>query len=177
MHAVTDWPGHYPDGPAVVALLVAAGADVNARFAGAHQETPLHWAASSDDVAVLDALVVGGADLDAAGAVLGGGPPLADAVGFGQWNAARRLLEHGATTSLRDAAGLGLVDRLDAAFGADPPPTGDETNQAFWYACHGGQHEIGRLPPRPGRRHQLDRPLGPHHPSRRRRAQPRLRTG
>jgi uncharacterized protein len=70
----------------VVARLVAAGADVNAhsRFS-AHTETPLHWAASSDDVAVLDALIDAGADIEAAGAVLGGGSPLADACGFGNW--------------------------------------------------------------------------------------------
>jgi hypothetical protein len=48
LHVVTDWPGHYPNGAATVAALVAAGADVNARFTGPHTETPLHWAASSD---------------------------------------------------------------------------------------------------------------------------------
>jgi ankyrin repeat protein len=51
---VTDWPGHYPDGPQTIALLVDAGADVNARFTGSHRETPLHWAASNNDVAMLD---------------------------------------------------------------------------------------------------------------------------
>ena len=30
LHAATDWPGHFPNGPAVVERLVAAGADVNA---------------------------------------------------------------------------------------------------------------------------------------------------
>ena len=55
LHVVTDWPGHLANGPDSVAALVAAGADVNARFTGPHTETPLHWAASSDDVAVLDA--------------------------------------------------------------------------------------------------------------------------
>jgi ankyrin repeat protein len=57
LHVATDWPGHFPNGPATVAALVQAGADVNARFRGPHNETPLHWAASSDDVAVLDALL------------------------------------------------------------------------------------------------------------------------
>jgi Ankyrin repeat len=44
LHAATDWPGHFPNGPAVVQRLVAAGADLNAhsRF-GSHTETPLHW--------------------------------------------------------------------------------------------------------------------------------------
>jgi uncharacterized protein len=52
LHIVADWPGHYANGAETVRVLVAAGADVNARFAGAHTETPLHWAASSDDVDV-----------------------------------------------------------------------------------------------------------------------------
>ena len=70
LHVVTDWPGHYPNGPATpVAALVGAGADVNARVNGpGHPETPLHWAASSDDVAVLDALLDAGAEIEAPGA-------------------------------------------------------------------------------------------------------------
>ena len=61
LHVATDWPGHFPNGAATVAALVHAGADVNARFRGPHGETPLHWAASSDDVDVLDALLDAGA--------------------------------------------------------------------------------------------------------------------
>jgi hypothetical protein len=111
LHIVTDWPGHFPIGAATVALLIAAGADVNARFAGPHTETPLHWAASSDDVEVLDALLDAGADLEAPGAVIGGGSPLRDAMAFGQWRAARRLVERGAHATSFDAAALGLMDR------------------------------------------------------------------
>ena len=69
---------------------------MDARFRGPHEETPLHWAASSDDVAVLDALLDAGADIEAPGGVIGGGPPLADARAFGQWKAAHRLVERGA---------------------------------------------------------------------------------
>lgn len=63
LHIATDWPGHFPNGPAVVRALVDGGADVNARFVGHRMqsaETPLHWAASSDDVDVLDALIAAG---------------------------------------------------------------------------------------------------------------------
>jgi ketosteroid isomerase-like protein len=100
LHVVTDWPGHVAEAAAKIRALVGAGAGVDARFTGPHTETPLHWAASSDDIEALDALLDAGADIDADGAVIGGGTPLADAVAFGQWNAARRLLERGARTNL-----------------------------------------------------------------------------
>ena len=144
LHAATDWPGHFPNGPAVVSRLVAAGADVNARWVGQPApETPLHWAASSNDVAVLDALLDTGADIEAPGAVLGGGSPLADACGFGNWDAAHRLVERGARTRLKDAAALGLLDRVEAAFDSPAPPARDEITSAFWSACHGGQRQTG----------------------------------
>jgi len=139
LHIATDYPGNYPKGAAIVETLVAAGADVNARFGGAHTETPLHWAASCDDVAVLDKLLDLGADIEAPGAVIAGGTPLADAVAFGQWKAANRLIEHGAKANLWQAAALGLMDRVEDRFTTDPPPTADEITQAFWLACHGGQ--------------------------------------
>jgi hypothetical protein len=141
LHAATDWPGHYRNVGDVIGLLVAAGADVNARFHGPHAETALHWAASSNDVEALDALLDAGADIEASGAVLGGGAPLADACGFGQWQAARRLVERGATTRLKDAAALGLMDRIEAAFTGAQLPTPDEVTRAFWSACHGGQQQ------------------------------------
>ena len=139
LHVVTDWPGHFPSGAAMVAVLVEAGANPNARFAGPHTETPLHWAASSDDVEVLDALIDAGADIEAPGAVIAGGTPLTDAVAFGQWNVARRLVERGAQVPFREAAALGLMDRVDEQLRADPPPSPDDVTQALWYACHGGQ--------------------------------------
>jgi hypothetical protein len=139
LHVATDWPGHFPNGAATVAVLVEAGADVNARFRGPHAETPLHWAASSNDVKVLDALLDAGADIEAPGAVLGGGPPLADATGFGQWQAAHRLVERGAQTTLSDAATLGLMDRVEGYFAGGAAPYPAEVTRAFWGACHGGQ--------------------------------------
>ena len=138
LHVVTDWPGHFPNGAATVAVLVAAGADVNARFTGPHTETPLHWAASSDDVEVLDALLDAGADIDAPGAVIGGGTPLADARAFGQWQAAHRLVERGARPPCSDAATLGLIDRLERVRTAPTPP-----------GRRGQPGVLGRLPRRP----------------------------
>jgi uncharacterized protein len=139
LHVATDWPGHFPNGAATVAALVEAGADVNARFHGPHEETPLHWAASSDDVEALDALLDAGADIEAPGAVIAGGAPLTDARAFGQWNAARRLVERGARTTLDDAAALGLQDRLEEAFAGETQPGPDDVSRALWSACHGGQ--------------------------------------
>lgn len=143
LHIVADWPGHFPNGAETVAILVAAGADVNAPVVHAgptgSPETALHWAASSDDVAVLDALLDGGADIEAPGAVFTGGPAMSDAVVFAQWRAARRLLERGATTTIWQAAALGFVDRVSTLCSTEPRPTPEQVTNAFWHACRGGQ--------------------------------------
>jgi ankyrin repeat protein len=142
LHIATDWPGHFSNAPAVVRVLIQAGTDPNAPIEGSwHSETPLHWAASSDDVEVLDALLDTGADIEVQGGAIGGGTPLDDAVAFGQWRAARRLVERGARTRLWHAAALGLLDRLEEAFAGTPPPTPGEVTEAFWQACHGGQRQ------------------------------------
>jgi ankyrin repeat protein len=145
LHVATDWPGHFPNVAATIHLLADAGADVDARFAGAHAETPLHWAASCDDVAALDALLDSAADIEAPGAVIAGGTPLADAVAFGQWRAARRLIERGAHTTLWQAAALGLMERVESDFRAGPTPDRHEITKAFWCACHGGQQAAAAL--------------------------------
>jgi uncharacterized protein len=144
LHVVTDWPGSVPEAAAKIRALVAAGADVNARFIGPHGETPLHWAASSDDVEALDALLDAGADIEADGAVIGGGSPIADAVGFGQWKAARRLLERGARVNLWQAAALGLTGRVRDELARTQPSQPDLDN-ALWCAAHGGQRGTAEL--------------------------------
>jgi len=119
---------------------VEAGAEVDAPVAGSHtQETPLHWAASSNDIDVLDALLDAGANIEAPGGIIGSGTPLADARAFGQWEAAHRLVQRGAQTTMTDAATLGLLDRVDDYFGGATPPSEDKVTRAFWGACHGGQ--------------------------------------
>ncbi|HET7559978.1 MAG TPA: ankyrin repeat domain-containing protein, partial [Limnochordia bacterium] len=95
--------------------------------------------ASTDDVAVIDALLDHGAEIEAPGSVIGGGTPLADAVAFGQWRAARRLIERGAQANLWQAAALGLMDVVERRLAAAPPPTQDDVTNALWCACHGGQ--------------------------------------
>ncbi|HYP07617.1 MAG TPA: ankyrin repeat domain-containing protein [Bryobacteraceae bacterium] len=140
LHVATDWPGHFPSCPATVTLLLSRGAEPNAPFVGPHSETPLHWAASSNDVAVLDVLLDHGADIEAPGAVIGGGTAIADAVAFATWDAARRLVERGASTNLCQSAALGLMDRVESFFALDAaPPPDSEITKAFWCACHGGQ--------------------------------------
>jgi hypothetical protein len=141
LHVVTDWPGHFPNGAATVAALVSAGADVNAPFVGGHSETPLHWAASSDDVEVLDALLDAGADIEVRGGCIADGTPLFDATVFGQWQAARRLVERGAVCGLWEAAALGDLARVQQLLDEEPNPSAGEITGVFWGACHGGQRD------------------------------------
>lgn len=141
LHLAADWPGHFPNGARTVAILIAAGADVNARVTNVDPEyspeTALHWAASSDDVAVLDALLDGGANIEADGAIFTNGTAMSDAVVFANWNAARRLLARGATTTIWQAAGLGLLDRVRAYWTSEPIPDARTTTNALWHACSG----------------------------------------
>lgn len=143
LHIATDWPGHFPNVAKTISALVAAGADVNAKVPHPSrqecQETPLHSAASSDDVAALDALLDCEADIEASGAVFTGGAPMSDAVVFANWKAARRLLERGARTTIWQAAALGLLDPVKEYCESQSSPSPDETTNAFWHACRGGQ--------------------------------------
>ncbi len=139
LHVIADWPGHVPNGPALVARVIAAGGDVAGRSTGRSRQTPLHWAASCGDVDVLDALLDAGADIEAAGAFDDAGGPLDNAVAFGQWRAARRLVERGASAGLWQAAALGLTDRIEEQLAGPVRPTPDAVTEAFWQACHGGQ--------------------------------------
>jgi ankyrin repeat protein len=145
LHVATDWPGHFPSVQQTIQLLARHGAELNAPFHGPHAETPLHWAASSNDVTALDTLLDLGADIEAPGAVIGGGTPLADAVGFGQWNAARRLVERGARSNLWQSAALGLMDRVRDSFAGLTQPSSHEVTNAFWCSCHGGRLEAAQF--------------------------------
>jgi hypothetical protein len=61
-------------------------------------------------VALIDALLDAGAEIEHEGLSIDGGPPLSSAVGYGQWAAARRLVERGARTLLWHKAALGLIE-------------------------------------------------------------------
>jgi hypothetical protein len=95
-----------------VAVLLAAGADPNDDCGGDRPETPLHWAASTDDVGVAAVLVEGGADLETPGGSIG--TPLDNAIGYRCWHVARLLVARGATVDrLWHAAALGMLSRTE----------------------------------------------------------------
>ncbi|MEA2446000.1 MAG: uncharacterized protein QOJ12_3292, partial [Thermoleophilales bacterium] len=125
----------------VVALLHAGGADLDAACNGPHSETALHWAASSDDVDLIDALLDLGADLEARGAVIGGGTAVADATAFGQWRAAERLIERGAHTNLFESAVMGLNERVEAELANPHTAATEHITHALWGACHGDRQD------------------------------------
>ncbi len=136
LHIVTDWPGYFPNGPEIARMLLAAGADPNDRGPEPGSETPLHWAASSDDVDVASALIDGGADIEIPGGSIG--TPLENAVGYACWNVARLLVTRGVKIDkLWQAAALGLLTRLAELTKAEPDSV--ELSKAFWHACAGGQ--------------------------------------
>ena len=141
LHLVTDWPGYFPNGPQIARLLIQAGADPNAlttsrNSPGQGDETPLHYAASSDDVDVAEALIERGANIETPGGSIG--TPLDNAIGYGCWHVARLLVARGAAVDKAwQAAALGMLDRLAAILGNDPP--GHDVSQALWHACAGGQ--------------------------------------
>jgi ankyrin repeat protein len=109
-----------------------------------HRETPLHWAASNDDGALIDALLDAGASIEAAGSSIDGGSPLSYAVGYGQWAAARRLVERGARTLFWHEAALGLMPSIMQRVQADPPPRPEQLPGPFWNACHCGQLAVAQ---------------------------------
>jgi ankyrin repeat protein len=147
LHLFADWPGHRRNPHEVVAVLVAAGADPNAPGppSDAHPETPLHWAASNDDVELVDALLDAGADVDAPGSVIGGLGPIADAAVFGGQRAGERLVERGARTNLFQASALGLLGRVRGELEGEPRPDTERITTAFWAACGGDHQDVAAL--------------------------------
>jgi uncharacterized protein len=140
LHLVADWPGYFPNGPQIARLLIDAGANPDARTTGRNAddtgETPLHYAASSDDADVAEALIDGRADIEAPDGSIGS--PLDNAIGYGCWHVARLLVARGARVDKAwHAAALGMTSRLRTILGTDP--SAEEVSQAFWHACTAGQ--------------------------------------
>jgi ankyrin repeat protein len=155
LHILADAPGHRPNTGPLVSALVAAGADLDAHATEMwHHETPLHWAASNDDVGLIDALLDAGADIEHPGSSINGGSPISSAVGYGQWAAARRLCERGARIETWHAAALGHLSDIERAVEAVPSPSTDELSVWFWNACRAGQPAVAR--------YLLDRGAAPH---------------
>jgi uncharacterized protein len=137
LHVVADWPGYFPNGPQIARVLVEAGADPNAGTTPQPAETPLHWAASSDDADVAAALIDGGADIEIPNGSIG--TPLDNAIGYSCWHVARLLVARGAKVEkLWHAAALGMLGRVDELL-AQGHYSGEAVSQGFWHACAGGQ--------------------------------------
>ena len=146
LSVATDWPGYFPNGPEIVHILAGAGADPNVNGkSDPADEKPLHWAASSDDVDVAEALLDIGADIEAPGSSIAGGAPLENAVGYGCWHVARLLVARGARVNhLWQAAALGMTERVSDLL-ASTSRTPDEITEAFWQACNGGQRRLAEF--------------------------------
>jgi ankyrin repeat protein len=145
LHLFADAPGHRPNAAATVTALAQAGADLDAHAAGTwHHETALHWAASNDDVELIDALLAAGADIEHPGSSIGDGPPIQSALGYAQWAALRRLYERGSSVDFAQAAALGLLPVVRSLAEAVPRPEQEELSVAFWNACRAGQLAAAR---------------------------------
>ena len=145
LHLFADWPGRKPNPAAIMQTFIEAGVDLDAPAVGTwHSETPLHWAASNDDVTLIDALLDAGADIERPGSSIDCGSPLSCAVGYGQWAAAERLVERSARTLFCHEAALGLMPAITARVEVDPPPQPEQLSGPFWNACHGGQLAVAQ---------------------------------
>lgn len=100
-------------------LLASDTTLVNAK--GAHNKTPLHWAAEKNNPELAELLVTAGADINAE--VSWGMTPLQWAANMGSRDVAQVLLAHGAAPQLNMwcAAGLGMLDVVQSFW--DSPNT------------------------------------------------------
>jgi uncharacterized protein len=104
---------------------------------GAYEKTALHLAAEHDHVDVAEALLAGGAELEAE--TDWGMTPLEWAATLGNRAVGELLLEHGAHTSLYVEAGLGRLEAVAACLvGADAVTV----SQAFQVACRNGHTDV-----------------------------------
>ncbi len=157
---LADWPGRWPRRLESAALLIAAGADINARTGtGDIDETTLQEAVSCYDAALTELLIEAGASPDG---LNDDRRPLAQALFYEAGDAARVLVAKGAVIDLEFAAGLGRADLVPTFFdsegallptaGTHHPPvnrpvppaagaTSELIEQALVYAAINGQVE------------------------------------
>ena len=163
LHTLCDHPGHRPGARELAALLIEAGADVNARARVPGKsdpgETPLHWSASNDDVEMIEVLLDAGAEIDIDGGIIANSTPVHEAIIFCCLNAAAKLVERGASSNLMVAAALGRQDLAEQYFDAQGKVTPDAgalpcwskprepkaaLDSAFGFACRNGQLEMAK---------------------------------
>jgi ankyrin repeat protein len=149
-------------------LLASDSTLVNAK--GAHNKTPLHWAAEKNNAELAQLLVTAGADLNAE--VSWGMTPLAWAANMGSREAAEILLHKGARPQLNMwcAAGLGMLDVVQSfwdspnslkpgagqtrsrdlgngKWGKAPPPESyaELVSEAFYIAARNGHVDVAKF--------------------------------
>jgi ankyrin repeat protein len=157
---LADWPGRWPRRLESAAILIAAGADINARTGtGDIEETTLQEAVSCYDSALTELLIEAGASVNG---LDDDRRPLAQALFYGAGDAAKVLIEKGAVIDLEFAAGLGRADLIPTFFDSEgallpaagshhppvdrPVPPADDApsellEQALVYAAINGQTE------------------------------------
>jgi len=126
LHTVADYPGGKPRALEMACALLEAGADVNARATvegKPFRETPLHWAASNDDVDLAEFFLDNGAEIDSDQGVITNGTPVWNATVFSCVNVANLLIDRGASRNLMIVAGAGRRELLDEYFDGDGHPT------------------------------------------------------
>ena len=93
--------------PEVIGLLLKAGHPADAAGPRGEGRTPLHRAVAQDHAATIEALLAGGASLEASSA--DGETPLLTAAREGRLEATRLLLARGASVTARDRQGRGAL--------------------------------------------------------------------
>ena len=162
LHTLSDYPGHRLNGLEIAQLLIDNGADVDARFQhpeiATSRETPLHWAASNNDLDLAALLLDAGAQIDIDGGVIDNGTPLWDATIFAAVQVCNLLIDRGAQSNLMSACAAGRLDLVDGYFddaGNVKPEAGAFPNRearpvdvaldaALGFACACGHASLAR---------------------------------